>query len=47
MFSGQLAIEAMIQMLARFKESPEKRLIFKILTYVYTSPMLSGFFADI
>lgn len=25
-FSGQLTIDAMIQMLARFKESPEKRL---------------------
>ena len=33
MFSGQLTIDAMIQMLARFKESPEKR-----------SSLLSGVF---
>lgn len=32
MFSGQLGIEAMIQMLARFKESQERRLFFKIWT---------------
>lgn len=34
MFSGQLSVEAIIQMLARFKESPDKRSVFQILTYV-------------
>lgn len=37
MFSGQLTIDAMIQMLARFKESPEKRfskfVVFAILIF--------------
>lgn len=34
MFSGQLSIDAMIQMLTRFKESSEKRYIFLSLKFI-------------
>lgn len=42
MFSGQLSVEAIIQMLSRFKESPDKRSVSQILTYVYSCLIVWG-----